>query len=194
VRRDVSRIRATLLASAALSLLTGCLSPPPQSAGNTPTLTTVFVATSVDRTPRGVDLRHQSTVGERAVTASVSQVWGVLPGIFEQLEIETTTVDPSQGLMGNAGYTARRVEGRRLSDYLDCGRSFGREYADQYAVTLTVLVQLVTAADGRTVVRTIMDGYARDPSTSSSSVHCITWGSLERRIGDLVVERVGATE
>jgi hypothetical protein len=155
-------------------------------------LTTVFVAPSANRTPRGVDLRHESTVGQRAVTASLSAVWGVLPGIFEQLEIETTTVDPSQGLMGNAGYRARRVEGRRLSTYLDCGRSFGREYADQYAVTLTVLVQLVTAADGSTVERTTLDWYARDPSTSSSSVHCITWGSLERRIGDIVIVRIGA--
>jgi hypothetical protein len=190
---QASRIRAILFL-AAPELLGGCLSPPPQAAGNTPTLTTVFVAADANRTPRGVDLRHESTVGERTVAASVSQVWGVLPGIFEQLEIETTTVDPSQGLMGNAGYRARRVEGRRLSDYLDCGRALGREYADQYAVTLTVLVQLVTAPDGRTVVRTIMDGYARDPSTSGSSVHCITWGSLERRIGDLVAERVGVTE
>jgi hypothetical protein len=188
----LGRLRAALLASAALGLLTGCFGPPPQSAGNTPRLTTVFVAPSANRTPRGVDLRHESTVGQRAVTASLSAVWGVLPSIFEQLEIETTTVDPSQGLMGNAGYRARRVEGRRLSTYLDCGRSFGREYADQYAVTLTVLVQLVTAADGSTVVRTTLDGYARDPSTSSSSVHCITWGSLERRIGDLVIERIGA--
>ena len=189
--RALSRLGAALPLVATLGLLAGCLGPPPQPARNTPTLTTVFVAPSANRTPRGVDLRHESTIGERTVTASVSEVWGVLPGIFEQLEIEPTTVDPSQGLMGNAGYRARRVEGRRLSDFVDCGRSLGREYADQYAVTLTVLVQLVTATDGRTVVRTIMDGYARDPSTSSSSVHCITWGSLERRIGDLVVERVG---
>ena len=160
--------------------------------GNTPTLTTVFVAPSANRTPRGVDLRHESTVGERSVEATVTQVWGVLPGIFEQLAIETTTVDPSQALIGNAGYRARRIEGRRLSTYFDCGRVMGREYADSYTVTLAVMVQLVTAADGRTVVRTILDAYARDPSTSSASVHCITWGSLERRIGDLVVERLEA--
>ena len=124
------------------------------------------------------------------MAASVREVWAVLPEIFDQLEIETTTIDPSQALFGNAGYRARRIEGRRLSTYLDCGRVMGREYADSYAVTLSVLVQLVTAADGRTVVRTILDAYARDPSTSSASVHCITWGSLERRIGDLVVERI----
>lgn len=185
------RARTPLVTLAAASALAGCFGPPPRSAGNTPTVTTVFVAPRADRRPNSFDIRHESTVGERTVSASVSEVWAVLPGIFDQLEIETTTVDPSQGLIGNAGYRARRVEGRRLSDFLDCGRSFGREYADQYAVTLAVLVQLVTAADGRTVVRTTMDGYARDPSTSGSSVHCITWGSLEKRIGDLVIERVG---
>jgi hypothetical protein len=178
-----------VIVAVAVSAFTACTSTAPTSR-NTPTLTTVFVAPSANRTPRGVDLRHESTVGEMPVSGSVSAVWAVLPGIFEQLEIEMTTVDPSQALIGNAGYRARRIEGRRLSTYFDCGRVMGREYADSYAVTLAVMVQLVTAADGRTVVRTTLDAYARDPSTSSGSVHCITWGSLERRIGDLVVERL----
>jgi hypothetical protein len=159
--------------------------------GTTPTLSTVFVVPPTDRTPRAVDLRHESTVGVRAVEGTVSEVWAVLPEIFAQLEIETTTVDTDGAVMGNASYRARRVEGRRLSTYLDCGRAMGREYADSYTVTLGVLVQLVPSPDGRTLVRTILDAYARDPSQSSGSVHCITWGSLERRIGDLVTEKIG---
>jgi hypothetical protein len=159
--------------------------------GTTPTLTTVFVSPANDRRPTGIDLRHESTIGERAIEATVSEVWAVLPEIFAQLEIETTTVDTDGAVMGNASYRARRVEGRRLSTYLDCGRTMGREYADSYAVTLGVLVQLVPSPDGRTLVRTILDAYARDPSQSSGSVHCITWGSLERRIGDLVTEKIG---
>jgi hypothetical protein len=170
-------------------LLGGCATRP-RAAGPTPTLTTMIVE-SRDRRPQSIDLRHESTVGERTVDATVSQVWAVLPAIFAQLEIETTTVDPAGAVMGNRSYRPRRVEGRRLSDFLDCGRTLGREYADSYAVTLGVLVQLVTAPDGRTLIRTILDAYARDPSTSSGPVHCITWGSLERRIGDLVVERLG---
>jgi hypothetical protein len=182
--------RSAFAALAALGVLGACATQarPPST---TPTLNTVFVSPAYGRTPQGVDLRHESTVGERAVPATVSQVWSVLPAIFEQLDIETTTVDPAGAVMGNAGYLARRVEGRRLSSYLDCGRSFGREYADAYSVTLGVLVQLVTSADGQTLVRTVLDAYARDPGQSSGSVHCITWGSLERRIGDLVVEKLG---
>ncbi len=169
--------------------LGGC--SPSQTIGTTPRLTTVFVETPLTSSPRGVDLRHDPTVGERTVSSPVTEVWAVLPEVFGQLEIETSTVDPSEALIGNAGYRARRIEGRRLSAYLDCGRSFGREYADQYAVTLSVLVQLLTAPDGSTTVRTILDAYARDPSLSSSSLHCTTRGSLERRIGDLVIERLG---
>jgi hypothetical protein len=188
------KARSTLTAWAALGALgaLGACAPPARPPSATPTLSTVFVTPAYGRTPQGVDLRHESTVGQRAVAATVGQVWSVLPTIFEQLEIETTTLDPAGAIMGNAGYVARRVEGRRLSTYLDCGRSFGREYADSYSVTLGVLVQLDTSADGQTLVRTILDAYARDPSQSGGSVHCITWGSLERRIGELVVEKLGA--
>jgi hypothetical protein len=117
-------------------------------------------------------------------------VWAVLPAVFAQLGIETTRVDAGEGVIGNPSYRARRIEGQRMSTYLDCGRSFGRDYADQYTVTLGVLVQLVPTADGRTVVRTVLDAYARDPSQNGPAVHCITWGSLERRIGELVAERL----
>jgi hypothetical protein len=184
-------MRRVAWALVAIAAIAACGGRPTRVAGPPPTLTTVFVVPPTDRRPQGIDLRHESTVGERAVDATAGQVWGVLPAVFEQLQIETTTVDPAAGVMGNSSYRARRIEGRRMSDFLDCGRAMGREYADSYSVTLGVLVQLVTSPDGRTLVRTILDAYARDPSMSSGSVHCITWGSLERRIGDLVVERLG---
>ncbi len=112
--------------------------------------------------------------------------------MLAQLEIAVTRVDSAESVMGNPGYRARRIEGERLSRFLDCGRSFGREYADQYSVTLAVLVQLVPSADGGTVVRTFLDAYARDPATSGSNVHCITRGSLERRVGDMLAERLAS--
>lgn len=155
----------------------------------TPDLTTVIVAGST-RLRDPVNLRNQATVGQRTLTATVTQVWAVLPAVFAQLGIEATRVDSSEGVIGNPAYRARRIEGKRMSEYLDCGRSFGSNYADQYAVTLGILVQLVSSPGGGTVVRTVVDAYARDPSQNGNAVHCITWGSLERRIGDLVAERL----
>jgi hypothetical protein len=137
-----------------------------------------------------VDLRHESSVGQRAVDGSLTEVWAILPAVFEQLGIEATRVDSGEGVIGNPSFRTRRIEGRRLSEYLDCGRAFGREYADQYSVTLGVLVQVLPTQRGGTVVRTVLDAYARDPGQGGNSVHCITWGSLERRIGELVAERL----
>lgn len=154
----------------------------------TPNLSTVILAGTADL--QRVDLRNESSVGQRMVTGTLVEVWAVLPAVFAQLGIETTRVDSGEAVIGNPGYRARRIEGQRMSRYLDCGRSFGRDYADQYAVTLGVLVQLAPAADGGTIVRTVVDAYARDPSQNGSPVHCITWGSLERRVGDLVAEKL----
>ena len=172
-----------------MALLVACAprSNPPASA--TPNLTSVTLSGASERR-NFFELRHDSSVGQRTVLGTIPQVWAVLPAVFEQLEIETTRVDATEGVMGNPGFRARRIEGQRLSRFLDCGRSFGREYADQYTVTLGVLIQLVPSPEGFTVVRTVLDAYARDPSQGGTSVHCITWGSLERRIGELVAERL----
>lgn len=137
-----------------------------------------------------VDLRNQATVRERVVVGTVEEVWAVLPAVFAQLEIETTTVDSGAGVIGNPSYRARRVEGQRMSRYLDCGRAFGREYADAYQVILGVMIQVVGAPGGETVVRTVLDAYAHDRGVSGNPVHCITWGSLERRIGELIAEKL----
>lgn len=172
-----------------VALASACAPRASVPASATPNLSSVTVADASDRRDF-FELRHESSVGQRTVNGTIQEVWAVLPDVFAQLEIETTRVDSREGVMGNPGYRARRVEGQRLSRFLDCGRSFGREYADQYSVTLGVLVHLVPASDGGTVVRTVLDAYARDPGTGGNSVHCITWGSLERRIGELVAERL----
>jgi hypothetical protein len=179
--------RPALVLSIALVAACTPRSNPPASA--TPNLTSMTLA-GVNPGRNSFELRHESSVGERTVSATMAQVWAVLPAVFAQLEIETTRIDSGEGVMGNPGYRARRVEGQRLSRFLDCGRSFGREYADQYSITLGVLVYLVPSPDGGTVVRTVLDAYARDPSQSGTAVHCITWGLLERRVGELVAERL----
>jgi len=154
-------------------------------------MASVVLQTASDQT-RQVNLRNESSVGQRTIEGSVAQAWAVLPAVLAQLEIETNRIDSNEVVMGHTGYRARRIEGERMSRFFDCGRSFGREYADQYAVTLAVMVQLVAMGEGATSVRTFLDAYARDQTMSGSSVHCITKGVLERRIGELVAERLAS--
>ena len=137
-----------------------------------------------------VDLRHQPGVGVMTVPASATAVWAVLPGVFEQLQIDVSLVEADEGIMGNDGYRARRIEGQRLSRWLDCGRGPVQANADEYQVTLTVIVQLLVARGG-TTLRTTVDAYARERGVSSGPIHCLSWGNLERRIPQLVMERLG---
>jgi hypothetical protein len=171
---------------AAAGCAAGPQSPPPDT-----TASTLSVGFRDYDNRTAIDLRHQAGVGETTVPAGVAAVWGILPAIFEQLEIDVTHVDASAGEMGNPGYRARRVGGERMSRWLDCGRSLVRANADEYEVRLAVVVQLLGAENG-TRVRTTVDAYARDRSVSGGSVHCLSWGHLERRIGELVMERLEA--
>jgi hypothetical protein len=155
-------------------------SPPP------PTLSTLAVERP-NGANRTYDLRHQPDVGESSVPAGLTAVWGVLPGVFERLEIEVSRVDAANGIMGTEGYRARRVAGERMSLWLDCGRGPVQAVADEYQVTLLLMVQILAAAEG-TVVRTTVDAYARGRDSSGSSVHCISSGRLERRIPEMVME------
>jgi hypothetical protein len=182
--------------SARLSLLvalaaTGCATPPRNPPAET-NVSTLSVGYRDSDAQSAVDLRHQPGVGQATLLASLTEIWGVLPSVFEQLDIDVTHVDAAAGVMGNTGYRARRVAGERMSAWLDCGRGLMRANADEYEVRLSVMVQLLPAAEGATTVRTTVDAYARDRSLSAGSVHCLSWGHLERRIGELIQERIDA--
>jgi hypothetical protein len=145
-----------------------------------------------DGNSRTVDLRHEPGVGQATIPGSLNAVWGVLPAVFEQLEIEVSLLDASAAAIGNRGYRARRVDGQRMSRWLDCGRNNVRANADEYDVTLTVIVQVVGATDEGTTLRTTVDAYARDRSQGAGSVHCLSMGTLERRIPEVVMERLAS--
>ena len=70
------------------------------------------------------------------VPARPTEVWLVLPSVFEMLQIETSVVDPGSLVIGNPRSRPRRIERKRLSTYLDCGSGLIGPRADSYQVTL----------------------------------------------------------
>ncbi len=116
-----------------------------------------------------VEVGNASQLVGSVVAKSRSEVWPVLPAVFETLEVEPPSIDARTLVMGNPGYRPRRIEGKRLSTYLECGRSMGKPNADQYAVTLQFMVQSESAADGGTSVNTLMDATARSRALSGNT-------------------------
>ena len=137
-----------------------------------------------------VEIRNEASVIDTAIAATPIAVWATLETVFETLDIETPTVDARSLSLGNAGYRARRIEGRRMSTYLRCGNNIGRANADQYEVTLQLMVRLLEAPGGGTTVSTQIDAYARSQTASGTAIHCTSRGTLERRIVELVREEL----
>jgi hypothetical protein len=133
-------------------------------------------------------LRNDPSVSEGRVEPRVLEVWAMMPEVFERLGIEIDMADPRTASLGNSGFRTRRIEGRQMSRYLDCGSGIGGAYADTYEVTASILVQLFAAPEGGTVIRSVFDAYARARDVRGSSLHCQSRGELERRIWALVAE------
>ena len=184
VWQPVRRARSPLLFS--VTVLTACASSGTGTAVlPAPGRTSVSVTRSTGRNIV-VDLLPDVIAHESVLDATPDQVWGVLPAVFEMLQIEVTTVDAGARLMGNRGFRARRIEGNRLSAYVDCGRDFTGPYADHYAVTLSVLVQLKETWDFKTSVTTVVDGSARPRDVSGARLPCQSKATLERSVTELI--------
>lgn len=133
-----------------------------------------------------VEIETGSSVVDRVVPTRPQDAWAALPQAFLTLEIEASTVDRPSLSMGNERFVASRIEGRSLSSYIDCGTTFGRARADQFRVTMQVLVQLAPAPGGGTRVRTMLDAYAEPRDVAGNSYHCTSTGALERRVAELL--------
>ncbi len=136
-----------------------------------------------------VEVFHDRQEGGRLVAAPVDSVWRVLAEVYDRMGIPVARSDRGRSEFGHPGYRARRIEGKRLSRYLNCGRSISGPLADQYSVTLSVLTRL-TAAEGGTMVVTTVDGAAKSrESSSGGAVPCRSQASkLELRLVELIVE------
>ena len=123
-----------------------------------------------------------------APAASRPPLWAVLGTVYERLQIPVTLSNPPRWEFGNPRFLARRIEGARLSNHFDCGRTLTGQRADEYAVTLSVVTRLTDAPGDSTAVVTTVDGSAKARATSGNALHCASKGTLEMRVAQLVVE------
>jgi hypothetical protein len=174
------------------TLLPGACAP--ASSGSPPDVrqaTNVRVGSSQGGTLGFVELETEMSIIDSIIPVAPRAAWSVMADVFETLSIEASTANQRAMAMGNERFVARRIDDRPLSDFIDCGTYFGRPRADQYEVTMQVLVQL-TPTSGGTRVRTALDAYARPREVAGNAFHCTSKGTLERRVSSLIVERSGA--
>ncbi len=137
----------------------------------------------------GTEMHHEPGRAARFVLAPLDSVWLALPQVYDLLGISEVGAAPEEKLFGSRGFRVRRIEGKRLSTYLDCGSgATAVPRADDYEVTLSVLTSLSQPATGGTTVLTTVDATAKPRAVASNPVHCSSEGTLELRLWELLVE------
>jgi hypothetical protein len=138
-----------------------------------------------------LEITTEAAVHDTTIASPTDAVWAALPTVFATLDIETPTVDARSLTVGNPEHSSARIEGSRMSTYFDCGTGLGGPNADRYEVTIYMMVQLLGPLAQGTMVRTVVDAFAKPRDVSGNAVHCVSKGVLERRVVELMTETVG---
>lgn len=134
-----------------------------------------------DDIPETIRLDNESSVQTHVLDAPLDRVWEALQGVYQELELPVSRFEPSEGLIGNDGFRVRRIDGRRMSRYLDCGQGMTEPNADRFQVTMS-LYTTVDALRGGTQLVIDVDATARPRDVAGNTVHCVSEGQLETLI------------
>jgi hypothetical protein len=120
---------------------------------------------------------------------SPDSVWMALPIVYERLGIETEFADRRGQQIGNTRFYPSRIDGKRMSQYLECGYGVTTSNnADTYRVTMYMVTSIQPSDAGGTLVQTTIDASAKPREVSGNPVTCTTRRTLEGRIVELVRE------
>ena len=164
-------------------LAMACSSAPPDPAAPAPeTVTRVYAPGS-----GGLAMHNEPGFGSQFIPAPVDAVWRVLPRVYQTLEIPDVREDADLMALGNTEFRARRVEGKRISQFVDCGTgATAVPNADSYDVTLSVVTR-ISASDGGTLATTTVQANGRPRAVTGNPIHCQSKGTLEARVAELIL-------
>ncbi len=140
---------------------------------------------------QAIELTNDLGLGVRTVEVAAETVWGVVGGVYAQLEIPVEQADPRAMQIGNTGYTARRIERDRMNAFVDCGSDLAGPLANQYDITLAVATKLTSMSPDSTRITTMVDARGRPRAVSGNPITCTSRGELEERIAQRIAEALG---
>lgn len=128
------------------------------------------------------------------VNMEPDQVFSHLPAVYDSLGMAPDIHQPRDRAVGRSRFNPRRLDGDRLSTFLDCGYGVTAEpYADAYDVFMAVQTR-VRPGDGPegSTVETVILAEADPRQTRGDPVRCTTRQELEKRIVKALRDRLPA--
>ncbi len=109
--------------------------------------------------------------------------FGRLEAVYQEMGIPVNLENIGEASIGNRGFQTKRLDGNRLSAFLDCGYGVTAEpYADVYDVTLAIQSRVEPGESGGSWVETVVVAWARARNTRGHPIRCDTKQELEKRI------------
>jgi hypothetical protein len=115
--------------------------------------------------------------------AAVDEVWKAVFFAYDSLGISLNVYDVKRHLIGNQAWNVRqRLNGSRLSKFIDCGMTQIGPNADAYDVVLGHVTYVGVTAKGDTFISTRTAAGARPATYAQSYSRCFPTGELDKRL------------
>jgi hypothetical protein len=137
-----------------------------------------------------VDITRENEVRTLQLNASRDRVWSALMATHDAIGTTPSVLDAGAGTASFVHQNSRRLMGRPLSAYIDCGRGSSGPRADIYSVTIKVNQVLRAQGTTSTTVHTIVTGWAKPMGMTGDAVQCFTVGTLEKKIAEILQARL----
>jgi hypothetical protein len=172
---------AALLACAGIF---GCAS----SSGPPAERTTRVAISSTGASMGSARLHNDPGTATRTLPVPPDSVWQALPRVYEILGIPDAGAVAGQQIFGARNFRPRRIDGKRLSTFIDCGPGLtATPKADEYTITMNLTSRLSAAKDATTIMETMVEASGKPRATAADPVSCQSNGALEARIGELLL-------
>jgi hypothetical protein len=142
----------------------------------------------------GTNVRIERTDDARSRTENVDapaeRVWPLVAQVYAELRLPDAAVDSAGRVVAVSGERLRRIGGRSISSYFECGARYGNS-ASEYDVYVSVSTR-VLADGGITRVRTTVSAHARGAGANATTLVCNGNGALEALIAERIRGRLAA--
>jgi len=181
-------MRSLLPIVLAVGLTTACASgprPTSPSTGRSGDQTLTVLGRTSSSTVR---LLADDQTRQARLSVQMQAAWAQLPILLEDLGLPVSFLDAATRTVAFEGERVRRINGRRLSNFIDCGMgATAQQYADVYSVVFAYEIRLKPDPAGNGVsVEMRVDASAKPMAVSGGAIRCTSEGVLEA----LVFERL----
>ncbi|MFN2602171.1 MAG: hypothetical protein ABR582_05380 [Gemmatimonadaceae bacterium] len=169
----------------------GCAtSTPVQQAGAPPS--TGLPASVVGSETVEIRLAADADDINAVIKAPSEKVWALLPEVYKTIGIVGAEVlDSDAEIFGTHNFTSRKLTDMRTAEIVRCGNDVAGPSGGMYRTKLSIATTVQPKIDGTTAISTLIEGYATPAEgTSTDAVRCVSNGKLEKRIRNLLNEKL----